>query len=156
YETFSTGKLQLPKAKLSPRGWLLVASSLVSVGLLTWMLLRWWQVTRMVRRASPATEALADTVNDARQTLGLRRSVRLRFTDQPMSPAVCGLFRPAIVLPRSLAEHLPSHQLRAVVLHELAHLKRGDVWVNCVQALLQVIYWWHPLLWFANARIRRL
>ncbi|MCX6928460.1 MAG: hypothetical protein NT154_35415, partial [Verrucomicrobia bacterium] len=35
------------------------------------------------------------------------------------------------------------------------HLRRGDVWVNCAQALVQILYWWHPLLWLANARIRR-
>ena len=72
-----------------------------------------------------------------------------------MSPAVCGLFRPVILLPRLLAEQLPPSQLRAVLLHELIHLRRGDVWVNCLQVLLQVFYWWHPLLWIANARIRR-
>ena len=68
---------------------------------------------------------------------------------------MCGLFRPVILLPRSLAERLPPKQLRAVLLHELVHLRRGDVWVNCAQALLQILYWWHPLLWLANARIRR-
>ena len=68
---------------------------------------------------------------------------------------MCGLFRPVILLPRSLAEQLPPAQLRAVLLHELFHLRRGDVWVNCAQALLQIVYWWHPLLWLANARIRR-
>jgi hypothetical protein len=65
------------------------------------------------------------------------------------------LFRPVILLPRSLAEQLPPAQLRAVLLHELIHLRRGDVWVNCAQALLQIVYWWHPLLWLANARMRR-
>jgi hypothetical protein len=60
-----------------------------------------------------------------------------------------------ILLPRSLADHLPPAQLRAVLLHELVHLRRGDVWVNCLQALVQILYWWHPLLWLANARIRR-
>jgi beta-lactamase regulating signal transducer with metallopeptidase domain len=81
--------------------------------------------------------------------------LRLRLTDHPQSPAVCGLFRPVILLPRLLAERLPPAQLRAVLLHELLHLRRGDVWVNCAQALLQIVYWWHPLLWLANARIRR-
>src|SRR5208283_3108871 len=53
-------------------------------------------------------------------------------------------------------EQLPLQQLRAVLLHELIHLWRGDVWVNCLQALLQLVYWWHPLLWLANARIRQI
>ena len=42
-----------------------------------------------------------------------------------------------------------------MLLHELIHLRRRDVWLNFLQALLQIVYWWHPLLWLANARIRR-
>ena len=156
YESFTGGQLQSPRAKLSWRGWLLVGSSFVSLGLLTWMLRRWWQIARLVHRTSPATKSLAESLEVTRRILGLRRNVSLRFTEQPMSPAVCGLFRPVIILPQTLAEQLPPNQLRAVLLHELAHLKRGDVWVNCAQALLQVVYWWHPLLWLANVRIRRL
>ena len=72
-----------------------------------------------------------------------------------MSPAVCGLFNPVILLPQTLVEKLSAGQLRAVLLHELFHLRRKDVWANCAQALLQIVYWWHPLLWLANARIRR-
>src|SRR5262249_41800786 len=45
-------------------------------------------------------------------------------------------------------------QLRAVLLHELFHLRNADAWVNCFQSLLQIVFWWHPFLWFANARIR--
>ena len=77
------------------------------------------------------------------------------LTAEAMSPAVCGLFRPIVLLPQSLIERLSANQLRAVLLHELIHLRRRDVWVNCAQTLLQIVYWWHPLLWFANARMRR-
>jgi hypothetical protein len=68
---------------------------------------------------------------------------------------VCGLFRPVILLPRSLVGQLSPEQMRAVLLHELFHFRRGDVWVNCFQALLQAVYWWHPFVWVANARTRR-
>src|SRR5262249_29169993 len=47
-------------------------------------------------------------------------------------------------------------ELRAVLLHELAHLRRRDVLVNLAQTVLQIIYFFHPLLWLANARIRKL
>jgi len=85
----------------------------------------------------------------------LRRPPRLRLIERPMSPAVCGLFGPVILLPRALAEQLPPDQLRTVLLHELIHLRRGDPWLSLVQTLFQILYWWHPLLWLANARIRR-
>jgi beta-lactamase regulating signal transducer with metallopeptidase domain len=138
-----------PQARLTPSAWGLVGMLTVSLGLLGWMVVRWQQVARDARRAAEAPARLRELLPD------LRRPVRLRLTDHPQSPAVCGLLSPVILLPRSLAEHLPPTRLRAVLLHELLHLRRGDVWVNCAQALLQIIYWWHPLLWFANARIRR-
>ena len=50
---------------------------------------------------------------------------------------------------------LQGNELESVLLHELAHVKRGDLWLNLVQALLQVAYFYHPLLWAANAWIRR-
>src|SRR6185503_18614671 len=97
---------------------------------------------------------VAEMLSQARRLAGLRRNVMLRVTSEAMSPAVCGLFRPVILLPQSLIEKLTASQLRAVLLHELIHLRRRDVWVNCAQTLLQIVYWWHPLLWIANARVR--
>jgi Zn-dependent protease with chaperone function len=84
-----------------------------------------------------------------------RPTIPVRLTDAAMSPAVCGLFRPVILLPRKLVGKLSREQLGTVLLHELIHLRRRDLWVNCVQTLLQIAAWWHPLLWLANARIRR-
>src|SRR5204863_9255715 len=57
-----------------------------------------------------------------------RRAVRLKVTARTMSPAVCGLFRPVILLPQALVGSLTPAQLRAVLVHELIHLRRGDVW----------------------------
>src|SRR5207249_2149166 len=52
-------------------------------------------------------------------------------------------------------EKLAPSQLRAVLLHELTHLRNGDVWINCFQSLVQIVFWWHPLVWLANSRIRK-
>lgn len=144
-----------PPPKLKLAGGLLLAASAVSVALLFWMAIRWWQVTRLARQAKPY-EADLESLASAQALAKLRSKVRLKIVEGRMSPAVCGLFRPVILLPRELVARLAPAQLRAVLLHELFHLRRGDVWVNCAQALLQIIYWWHPLLWLANARIRRL
>ena len=147
--------LPAPPPKLQLAGWLLIAASAVSVVLLVWMCIRWWQVTRMVWKATPMN---AETVilASAGALAGRCARVKLKIVEGRMSPAVCGLFRPVILLPRKLVEKLSSEQLHVVLLHELFHLRRGDVWMNCAQALLQIVYWWHPLLWVANARIRRL
>jgi len=144
----------LPPPKLDAPGWAMLATDVISAGLLLWLGIRWWQVTRTVRRAV-ATDEFSPMLAEASGLAGRRVLVRLKIVEGTMSPAVCGLFRPVILLPRALAERLSPSQLRVVLLHEIFHLCRGDVWVNCAQALLQIVYWWHPLLWVANARIRR-
>jgi len=146
----ATPAFALPsRPRLTPAARAFVGMVSVGLALLAWMLARWRQAAREARRAAVAPGWVKELLPE------LPQGARLRLTDSPQSPAVCGLLRPVILLPRSLVEQLPPAQLRAVLLHELFHLRRGDVWVNCAQALLQIVYWWHPLLWFANARIRR-
>ncbi|HEU6447412.1 MAG TPA: M56 family metallopeptidase [Verrucomicrobiae bacterium] len=146
-----------PKPVLAAKGRLLLSAVAISAALLVWLLIRWLQVLRHIWKAD-ASEHLTGLV------VGLKCWPGMKFLPDPvvkktsnvMSPAVCGLFRPAILIPQSLADNFSDEQLRAVLLHELIHLRRGDIWMNCAQALLQIVYWWHPLLWLANARIRRL
>ncbi|HEY2081782.1 MAG TPA: M56 family metallopeptidase, partial [Verrucomicrobiae bacterium] len=144
-----------PPPTLSRDAWVLLGSMFVSALLAAWSVFRWRQIARCVARTTAATSEINEMLREAGRLAGLRKNVRLRLTAECMSPAVCGLFRPIVLLPRSLIERLTANQLRAVLLHELIHLRRRDVEVNCAQMLLQIIYWWHPLLWFANARMRR-
>ncbi|HAO78723.1 MAG TPA: hypothetical protein DCQ92_07045, partial [Verrucomicrobia subdivision 3 bacterium] len=143
-----------PKPVMTFTAWLLVASTVVSSALLLWLLVRWWQITRQVRRAA-SSERLDALTDEAQKFIGMKFKVQVKLTANSMSPAVCGLFRPAVLIPQSLAENFSDEQLRAVLLHELIHLCRRDVWLNFLQSLLQIFYWWHPLVWLANARIRR-
>ena len=144
-----------PDPKLSREAILLIAAVAAGSFLMLWVLFRWRQIARCVRQTTTADEDVLTILVQARALAGLRKNVALRVTEEAMSPAVCGLFKPVILLPRSLIEKLAANQLRAVLLHELIHLRRRDVWVNCAQTLLQIAYWWHPLLWIANARMRR-
>ncbi|HTB83580.1 MAG TPA: M56 family metallopeptidase [Candidatus Sulfotelmatobacter sp.] len=145
---------EVPKPKLNGPGWLVVTSVTFTFALLSLLIYRWRQVIQKIRAANDA-EAFSNDLEGTKQLAGLRSHVRLKIVDAEMSPAVCGLFRPVILLPRALAERLSAEQMHAVLLHEIFHLRRRDVWVNCAQALLQIFYWWHPLLWVANVRIRR-
>ena len=143
-------KLTPPAPRLSSSSWVCAGAIGGILGLLAWLLVRWWQVVRDARRAVGAPGWLERLLPEQ------ARPTRIKLTERAQSPAVCGLVQPVILLPRALTEELQPRQLRAVLLHEWFHLRRGDVWVNCLQALVQIAYWWHPLLWLANARIRRL
>jgi len=118
------------------------------------LLQRLWFVREVIAQSEPANERLSEVLQDCRMRLGLRRDVKLRLSKNMLSPAACGLFRPVVLMPKSLLENLSRDELRAVLIHELAHIKRGDLWVNLVQTLLQVVYFYNPLVWLANSRVR--
>ncbi len=121
-----------------------------------YLLRRVQYVRKLIRRSTPASETLADMLTQCAAVLRLRSCPALRLSDDAPGPAVCGLFRPVVLMPASLAENLSGERLRTVLVHELAHVRRADLWVNFAQTLLLVAYFYHPLLWLANAIVRRL
>ncbi|MDI6450869.1 M56 family metallopeptidase [Anaerobaca lacustris] len=121
-----------------------------------YLLRRVQYVRKLIHRSTPASETLSDMLTQCAAVLRLRSCPALRLSDDAPGPAVCGLFRPVVLLPASLAENLRGERLRTVLVHELAHVRRADLWVNFAQTLLLVAYFYHPLLWLANAVVRRL
>jgi beta-lactamase regulating signal transducer with metallopeptidase domain len=69
------------------------------------------------------------------------------------SPMTLGLFRPVVVLPTSFGKSLTDDELRCVMLHEAAHIKRHDTWIGLLQRIVHAMFWWNPLLHIANRRI---
>ncbi len=144
-----------PPPKLDGIGWALVGFGTVSAALAMWLTIRWWQISRKVRRAT-ASDKFTGPLAEIQVQANLRSPLRLKLVDGRMSPAVCGLFRPVILLPRVAGRAAFRRPIaRRAAARSCFTCGGGDVWVNCAQALLQIAYWWHPLLWLANARIRR-
>lgn len=84
------------------------------------------------------------------------RPEALLESDQVSSPAVCGLLRPTVLMPAGLEDKLTDDQLHSVLLHERGHIQRGDLWINLLQTLLQILYFYNPFVWLANHSIRRI
>lgn len=144
------GPIQVPGRS----GFLLLGWLAGAAGLLAWIAARTHALKRLTRQATPAPEDVVRLGETVRQQLRLSRPVPIRLTSRGHSPALCGLWRPVVLIPRALLERLQPDQLRAVLLHELAHARRGDLWINTLQTLLQIVWWWHPFVWVANARLR--
>ena len=86
--------------------------------------------------------------------LGISRSVRLlQSRDACSMPSTWGVLRPRILLPASAAEW-STERRRTVLAHELAHVARHDWPLQICAELARGIYWFHPLVWFAVARLR--
>jgi TonB family protein len=85
----------------------------------------------------------------------ITRPVRLLQCQSPLAmPLTWGIFHPVIVLPSS-AEHWPEDRRRIVLSHELAHIARHDWLLQICAELARAIYWFHPLVWLAAARLRQ-
>jgi len=110
---------------------------------------------RLIAASKKPMESLTDCLQDCCKKLGIRRPVDLRVIPTSCSPCVYGLRRPVILFPQDLLEKLNPRQRQSILLHELVHIQRGDLWVSFIQSLLQVVYFFNPFLWLANARIRQ-
>ena len=110
---------------------------------------------KIIGQAQDANALMKDILNYCRTCIGVRQKIRLKVVADATSPIVCGLLRPVILVPHSLAVSLGSRHLRSVLLHELAHIKHGDIGLNLAQTVLQILYFYNPLLWLANSIIRK-
>jgi beta-lactamase regulating signal transducer with metallopeptidase domain len=85
----------------------------------------------------------------------LKRAGRVVQFDGVEQPAIMGVLRPTLLLPTDGVE-LDDYQLRMVMLHELAHVRRGDIAANWALVVIRSIHWCHPVYWLAVARFRSL
>ena len=70
-------------------------------------------------------------------------------------PVVIGYFKPIILLPFSAISHIPCDQIEAIVAHELAHIRRRDYLVNVFQSVTETLFFYNPVIWIINRRIRK-
>jgi beta-lactamase regulating signal transducer with metallopeptidase domain len=132
-------------------GWLIVAG-----GMTLLVLQRYGFVRGLIRQGSDADEKTKAIFDECCAQMKIAKPPIVKMSSAMVSPAACGLLRPVVIIPEMMATKLSEQELRAVLLHELAHIRRSDLWINCVQTLLQVIYFYNPLLWLANGVIRRI
>lgn len=142
-------------AELEWPAWLLIAWIVGIAGQVAGMAYQRELLARLLRRTVAASEpALLGLVAELSQRVGLRSPPPLRIAPGPGSPFVCGLRRPALVLPDGLAGSLEPVAWRSVLLHELAHIKRGDLIWDWVPAVARVLYFFNPAAHYIGYRTR--
>jgi uncharacterized protein (TIGR03435 family) len=115
----------------------------------------WWRVRRLYRSALtlPASHWQQTSARLAQQ-LGLTRLVRIVDAAFVDSPAVIGWLQPVVVLPIAALAGLTPEQVRAIIAHELAHVRRHDAAVNFAQTIAETLLFYHPAVWWVSSRIR--
>ena len=129
-----------------------LAGAVASVGVLLVGLARLRWLRRSSRRVTegPWHRLCAELA----QSCGLRRGVDLLLGPCPGLVATWGWLRPAVMLPAS-ASDWPAERMRVVLLHELAHARRGDWVLQMAAEALRCVWWFNPLAWAVRARLRR-
>jgi uncharacterized protein (TIGR03435 family) len=117
--------------------------------------LAWWRrAAGLIRQARPVTEgALAAAVRCLADQAGVRTPVRIVSSRAPLEPGVFGWLRPVLFLPEGIEKHLSAEQIEAVIAHEISHVRRRDNLFAAVQALVEAVFWFHPLVWWIGARL---
>ncbi|MDH4156676.1 MAG: M56 family metallopeptidase [candidate division Zixibacteria bacterium] len=85
--------------------------------------------------------------------VGLRRRVVLRCSLEVAMPMAAGFFRPMIIVPAGLERHISHGEFEAVILHELAHVRRRDDWSKLVQKILEAVFFFNPALRWIGHRL---
>lgn len=96
---------------------------------------------------------LHDRLAALAERLGVRRPVAVVESPAVHGPMVLGWVRPMILLPLGLATRLPPDWLDAILAHELAHLRRHDYALRLVQRAVEILLFFHPVVWWLAAQL---
>jgi beta-lactamase regulating signal transducer with metallopeptidase domain len=112
-------------------------------------------IWRGIRRERPLINSDALTLlEDCKTEMRVHTPLTLVETSAVAAPMLYGFIRPRLLLPPGLIRDFSCDELRHIFLHELGHLKRGDIAVNWLAAGLLGLHWFNPLIWLAFARMR--
>lgn len=103
--------------------------------------------------AGPGVLAVAERVG---ALVGLTRTPAVRLCPGLSGPLVLGPWRPVVLLPAEGVAGWSTPELEHVLGHELAHIRRGDLWLEAAFTVLNAVYWFHPLVYVARRRAHRL
>ena len=128
--------------------------TLIGIGRLHYSL--WKQCRALVGLPWRAAFWTDDLKAQLAQKLGLHRFPAVHLSPAAPMPMVIGIWRPTIVVPDPAPASWEQPQWEAVLLHEAAHIARGDHWAGLAQRVAAILYWWCPLVYLIARRLNAL
>jgi beta-lactamase regulating signal transducer with metallopeptidase domain len=140
---------------LAPKMRWLVALWCVGAALmLTRHLGAWLYLQKLLRRSSVPLRDSWARLAQLPERVGLKRHVLLLESTLLHVPATVGWVKPVVLLPASVLTGLSKEELEALVLHELAHIRRHDYLINVLQTIVETLLFYHPAVWCVSRQIR--
>ncbi len=134
---------------------LLSVWSIVVLALAAVLILGMRSLASLRREGELAPHSIRDRVDRLALPLGIARAPTVLIHPRLVEPFLCGIFRPAILLPARWSHDAPTASLDAILAHELAHAVRRDQLVNVLQRLLEIALFFHPAVHWLSRSLRR-
>ena len=102
-------------------------------------------------RNQPVSDYWKERLESLSQAIQLNKSIVLLESQLVKVPSVTGFFKPIILLPIGMLSQLPQDQVEAIMLHELAHIRRKDYFINLIQSFAEIVFFFNPgVLWVSS------
>jgi len=111
-------------------------------------------VCRWRRNLQPLPGALSERVGLLCERLGMENFSRVFKSPSAIQAMAVGYLRPMVLLPAALVMEMQPEMLEAVIAHELAHIRRFDLWVNLLQRVIETLLFFHPAVWWLSHRMQ--
>lgn len=140
------------------------ATPLVPILLTVWLcgflvvaflwLVRWRRISATVRKATPLRDGReVEALRRLERIAEPRKRVEILFSRASLEPGIFGIARPVLLWPQGLSERLDDAHLKAILAHELWHVRRRDNLAAAIHMLVEATFWFHPLVWWLGARL---
>lgn len=155
-----------PVPASAPVGSVMEREAAAGLSLAAWLMLGWaaavavmvarfgeyqWFLRSWARRIRPVKgKAWQAEMEDLSRRAGLHQTVPWKTAFWVESPAVWGFRHPVILVPPGFTRRFSREQIRWILLHELAHIRRGDAWARLAQGLFQIAFFFNPVVLAAN------
>jgi bla regulator protein blaR1 len=115
---------------------------------------RWRKIYRALRRAVPVESGREFELLRRLETLAkMRRHIPMLRSVDMMEPGIFGIFHPLMLWPGRLSERLENEHIEGILAHELVHVRRHDNLTAAIHMLVEVVFWFRPMVWWIESRI---
>lgn len=113
------------------------------------------RLKRLFKASLPLQDAVIRRLfEECKKEAGIKKRIEIYSSAYIKSPIVLGTFKPVVILPIQAVKEQSPEEIRYILLHELMHCRYHDIPINYWICLLRVLYWFHPLVWYALREVQ--
>jgi bla regulator protein blaR1 len=115
---------------------------------------RWLSISAIRQKASPLLEGReVKLLRHVETVVGVRKPIELRLSQASLEPGIFGIFRPTLLWPARISNLFEDAHLRAILAHEVWHVRRRDNLAALVHMVVEAVFWFHPLVWWLGKQL---